>query len=201
MVNHKMFTTEELSHLTSVPVRTIRYYIAEGLLPGSSARGKGAAYTDEHLLRLRLIRLLAERRVPLADIKERLAGLTLNDLRLLLAEEEHHTRQMELATEHSSPREYVSKLLERARQSRSPAAAEPARESPTPQERVAPSTPPPRGERPAPETRRAASETWRRVELAPGVEVHIRADAESSQKPLIERLLRSRLGDDDTRQS
>ena len=51
---------EELADLVGVPVRTVRYYIAEGLLPGPGTRGKGTVYGEEHLLRLRLIRLLAD---------------------------------------------------------------------------------------------------------------------------------------------
>ena len=71
------WTVEELADLVGVPVRTIRYYITEGLLPGPGTRGKGTVYTEEHLLRLRLIRLLADQRVPLAQIREQVAALSL----------------------------------------------------------------------------------------------------------------------------
>ena len=59
-------TIDELSEQTPTPLRTVRYYIAENLLPGSGSRGKCARYTEAHLLRLRLIRRLTERRAPLA---------------------------------------------------------------------------------------------------------------------------------------
>ncbi len=63
-----LFTIDELAARADVPIRTVRFYIAEGLLPGASTRGKGASYTQEHLDRLQLIRLLAARHLPLAEI-------------------------------------------------------------------------------------------------------------------------------------
>ena len=46
---------DELARSSELPVRTIRYYVAEGLLPGPGGRGKAATYGEDHLLRLRLI--------------------------------------------------------------------------------------------------------------------------------------------------
>ena len=73
-----------------MPVRTIRFCfsIAQGLLPGPQGRGKAAAYREEHLLRLQLIRRLSEQRVPLAEIRARVAPLALEEVRALLGEEE-----------------------------------------------------------------------------------------------------------------
>ena len=81
-------TIDELAERSGVPARTIRYYISQGLLSGAGARGRGAAYSGEHLRRLRLIRLLAARRVPLAEIGAQLAGLSDDEVRALLAREE-----------------------------------------------------------------------------------------------------------------
>ena len=64
------WTIEELADEVGVPVRTIRYYIAEGMLPGPGSRGKGTTYSEDHLQRLRLIRRLVEQRVPLADVRQ-----------------------------------------------------------------------------------------------------------------------------------
>src|SRR5215210_5590262 len=83
-----LMSIEELAAHASVRVRTIRFYVAEGLLPGPGARGRAAAYGEEHLLRLRLIRRLAERHVPLAEMRGRLAGLSLDEVRTLLDEED-----------------------------------------------------------------------------------------------------------------
>ncbi|HEY3999194.1 MAG TPA: MerR family transcriptional regulator [Candidatus Xenobia bacterium] len=79
------FSIEELTEQVGIPVRTLRYYIAEGLLPGPGSRGKGARYGREHLSRLRAIRRLVEQHVPLAEIRERLAGLGQNEVERLAA--------------------------------------------------------------------------------------------------------------------
>ncbi|HEX2171461.1 MAG TPA: MerR family transcriptional regulator, partial [Dehalococcoidia bacterium] len=111
-------TIEELAERGGVSVRTIRFYISEGLLPSSGGRGKAAAYGEEHLLRLRLIRRLGEQRVPLAEQRERLSRLSLEDVRALLAEEDQRSAELERARTTPSPREYVAGLLERARAAR-----------------------------------------------------------------------------------
>jgi DNA-binding transcriptional MerR regulator len=45
-----------LSRETGINVRTIRYYLAEGLLPSPAGRGPAATYGVGHRDRLRLIR-------------------------------------------------------------------------------------------------------------------------------------------------
>jgi len=59
---------EELSDQSGVPARTIRFYIARGLLPGPAGAGRAAAYTAEHLSRLRKIQHLRARGLMLAEI-------------------------------------------------------------------------------------------------------------------------------------
>jgi Predicted transcriptional regulators len=59
----------ELADRAGVSVRTVRYYIQQGLLPKPEARGPGAHYTDEHLDRLLLIRRLQREHLPLAEIR------------------------------------------------------------------------------------------------------------------------------------
>jgi DNA-binding transcriptional MerR regulator len=64
------YTMTELAEATATSARTIRYYIAEGLLPGSAAPGTWAGYSEEHLVRLHeILRLRAEGRT-LSQIKE-----------------------------------------------------------------------------------------------------------------------------------
>lgn len=46
---------QELSDQTGVSRRTIHFYIQQGLLPPALGAGLAARYTDEHLLRLKLI--------------------------------------------------------------------------------------------------------------------------------------------------
>src|SRR5437868_12856864 len=67
-------TLAELAEASGFPARTIRFYIARGLLDGPLKAGRGAAYTAKHLARLAEIkRLQAEGRV-LAEIAQILGG-------------------------------------------------------------------------------------------------------------------------------
>ncbi|MGH1558962.1 MerR family transcriptional regulator [Caulobacter segnis] len=54
------YTARELAALCDVSERTVRYYVAEGLLPPPAARGRGANFDDSHLTRLRLIRAMQQ---------------------------------------------------------------------------------------------------------------------------------------------
>jgi DNA-binding transcriptional MerR regulator len=65
------FTLQQLAHLAGVTPRTVRYYIAQGLLPSPGA-GTGARYSDTHLQRLRLIKQLQRAHLPLAEIRAQL---------------------------------------------------------------------------------------------------------------------------------
>jgi DNA-binding transcriptional MerR regulator len=188
MTDRSAFTIEELAERVGAPVRTVRFYIAEGLVPRPDGRGKAVWYGEEHLLRLRLARLLAERRMPLAEIRARLAGLSLEEVRALLAEEERRAGQVAEAAKESSPKAYVSALLERARADRRSVGDRPAA-APAPPFTLAEVEVPgySRSRRPPLDP----SDTWQRIELAPGVELHVRADAEVRHGPLVERVLRS----------
>jgi len=171
------------------------------LLPGPGSRGKLAAYGEEQLARLRLIRRLVERRVPLAELRERLAPITLDEVRLLLHEEDELAAELRQAEQTASPKTYVSGLLKRARAARegSPGQASPAYLQPPRSSR--PAGDPGRigdgaSELPAPHSPLAGhmpaphpAEAWQRWELVPGVELHVRADAERRHRDLIRRLL------------
>ncbi|MGQ9684561.1 MAG: MerR family transcriptional regulator [Anaerolineae bacterium] len=181
MVHEQSFTIEELAEAAQVPVRTIRFYISEGLLSGPGTRGKGASYGEEHLLRLRLIRRLTEAHLPLAEIRRRLAHLSEGEVRALLAQEEQRNAEIALRAQASSPREYLSALLQQARAAREAAAYDlslPAAQAREAALQLAP---------PAKEDDRG--EVWERIALAPGVELHVRFDAREQQRRLIRRLL------------
>jgi DNA-binding transcriptional MerR regulator len=61
-------TLAELAELSGVPARTIRYYIARGLLPPPLVGGRGACYAEEHLERLARIKALQSQGGTLAQI-------------------------------------------------------------------------------------------------------------------------------------
>ena len=64
----------ELAVKTGCPPRTIRFYIAKGLLPGPSKAGRGASYGAEHVLRLSEIRGWQAKGLTLTEIVHKLAG-------------------------------------------------------------------------------------------------------------------------------
>ncbi len=67
----------ELAERSGVTVRTIRYYIEEGLLPPPPRRGKYGDFDASYLQRLRLIQRLKEERLTLPAIRLRLAEMGL----------------------------------------------------------------------------------------------------------------------------
>ena len=75
----------ELTRAAGVSVRTVRYYIAEGLLPPPAGGGPRSHYTAAHLDRLRLIARLKAAYLPLREIRRRLAGLDDDAVRRALA--------------------------------------------------------------------------------------------------------------------
>jgi DNA-binding transcriptional MerR regulator len=67
-------TLAELAEQSGVPGRTIRFYIARGLLPGPGKAGRGATYGRAHRERLREIGGLQAKGLTLMEITRRLAG-------------------------------------------------------------------------------------------------------------------------------
>ncbi|OGN91102.1 MAG: hypothetical protein A2Y88_02195 [Chloroflexi bacterium RBG_13_48_10] len=76
----------ELAERAGISVRTIRYYIDEGLLPQPSYQGKYSYYTLNYLDRLELIRRLKESYLPLREISEIMNSLTDDQVRNRLSE-------------------------------------------------------------------------------------------------------------------
>jgi DNA-binding transcriptional MerR regulator len=66
----------ELAARAGISVRTIRYYIEEGLLPQPTYQGKYSYYTLNYLDRLELIRRLKDSYLPLREIREIMSSLT-----------------------------------------------------------------------------------------------------------------------------
>ena len=83
-VGSRRYTIDDLESATGISARTIRYYIAEGLLPAAKGRGKGAAYGPDHLMRLKVIAAMKETNAPLRAIRDRLDGLKDAELAAIL---------------------------------------------------------------------------------------------------------------------
>ena len=63
------YRLEDLSRLTGLPIRTIRFYIQKGFVPQPCGKKRGSYYTDEHLETLLKIKRLSSRNTQLKDIK------------------------------------------------------------------------------------------------------------------------------------
>ncbi len=112
-------TLSELVERAGVSVRTVRYYIAEGLLPPPITAGPGSSYGPGHLLRLRLIQRLKDAYLPLKEIRRRLAGLDDEEVRAILTREEDAVAATSLAettadAAMASAREYLTMMESRA---------------------------------------------------------------------------------------
>jgi len=196
----------ELCDAADVTPRTVRYYVQQGLLPAPDTRGRGARYDRAHVDRIRLIKRLQGRHLPLSEIRTQLAelsdaavsalvaqpvadeksGSALDYVRNVLSgtktrpepESGHH----ELVLRYSMPVPPAQMPIPkfRAREIVAPTAPEPA---PAPIAAAqAPSATPP-------EASTQPRSTWDRIPLAPDIELHIRRPLSRVQNKLLERLL------------
>jgi DNA-binding transcriptional MerR regulator len=71
---NKAWSLGQLADETGLSRRTIRYYIARGLLTGPAKSGRNSEYSQQHLERLRTIQRLQNEGRTLAEVAHRLAG-------------------------------------------------------------------------------------------------------------------------------
>ena len=69
----------ELARVSGTPPRTIRFYIARGMLPGPSQVGRNALYGMKHVERLRQISRLKKKGLTLAEIAHKLSSSTADE--------------------------------------------------------------------------------------------------------------------------
>ena len=70
------FTLEQISALTDLPLRTIRYYIQLGLVDRHEGDRKHARYTQKHLDQVLQVRAMADQGTSLERIKQLIHGIT-----------------------------------------------------------------------------------------------------------------------------
>jgi len=114
------YSLGELTNAAGVSIRTVRYYIGEGLLPPPITAGPQSHYTQAHFDRLRLIGRLKTAYLPLREIRRRLTALDDDEVQQLLAEEDDDPPVAEASSPAYPPEEpidsaasYVSRLLRR----------------------------------------------------------------------------------------
>jgi DNA-binding transcriptional MerR regulator len=180
------YSINELARKADVSVRTIRFYINEGLLPAAQMRGRYAVYTEEYLDRLELIRRLKDSFLPLKEIRATLMSLSWEEVRATLADLRQQDAGMRPSQEgrqqpagrqvresRSSALDYIADLLT------STPANRPLPPRAAPHQPAPPAQPPGMGQ-----------ESWQRVILAPGVELHLRQPLPQEDQPKIEALIR-----------
>lgn len=180
------YTLTELADLAGVTPRTVRYYLAQGLLPAVGVAGPGAKYDDTHLARLRLIRRLQREHQPLAEIRRRLDSLDDADVLAIAGESapeppsDSALDYIRRVTDSTSPRTlreppavYRPSLLRRLGSTPPPLGAPTAPAAPAP---------------PAPVHRLERSQ-WERIGLGPDVELHIRRPLPRSTAKRVDRLV------------
>jgi hypothetical protein len=85
------YTAETLAFRAGVPLRTVRFYVQEKLIDPPLGRGRGAHFTDHHLVQLQQARTLQNAGFSLTDIRERRGDLTLG-LRAMEAHDDMRRR-------------------------------------------------------------------------------------------------------------
>lgn len=164
------YTLSDLVKLTAVTERTVRYYIAQGLLAAPIGKGPAARYTDAHLDRLRLIKKMQLAHLPLAEIRRQLDEMVGEDIPTLAMSEP------EQLTSSQSALDYIDSVL-----SRPPIPAHPAASTPVPSLPAMRAAAPPDVE--------PSRAQWERIVLDPDVEIHIRRPLTRHKNRSIERLI------------
>lgn len=144
--------------VTSVPdERTIRYYMAEGLIrtPGEK-HGTASLFSYLNLLQLLTVKKLQAEHLPIRKIRELVAGKSEQELELLLGVGSVAAKK----SRDTDAKRYLESLL--------------APESAPPPMQAA-AAPPKDTAAPAPQML-DQSASWQRIEIEPGLELHIRSD-------------------------
>jgi DNA-binding transcriptional MerR regulator len=78
------FTAETLAFRAGIPLRTVRFYVQEKLIDPPLGRGRGANFTEHHLVQLQQARALQNAGFSLDAIRERRGELSLG-LQVMMA--------------------------------------------------------------------------------------------------------------------
>ncbi|QRK12275.1 MerR family transcriptional regulator [Archangium violaceum] len=147
----KEWKLTELAEAVGVSPRTVRYYVQRGLLPAPPFKGPDTVYGEEHLLRLKAIRTLQARFLPLDAIQVELARLSPEELGALAEAGPHDLPAPTAGSSAPAPQ------------------AEPVKQA-------------------VPVSPSAGVTSWRRWELAPGLELHLADTADEKTRALAERM-------------
>lgn len=152
------YSLDELASEADVTPRTVRYYIAEGLLPPPLSPGRNARYTREHLDRLVLITDMKARYMPLKEIRRSITAMSPEQIRRQAARRSGvRARESRPTPDVSSAQDYLSGVMEDAASYEAPA--------------------PRVSRRSRPERGHDANRSWRRMPITDDAELLITEDA------------------------
>ncbi len=180
------YTLQDLADLAGVTPRTIRFYVAQGVLPSPGRTGPGTTYGPSHLARLRLIRRLQREHLPLAEIRARLAALP-DDAVIALVEAPAPPQPTNTASDYirSVLGPSQRRLVEAPALMAVPAQLREINAGPDAAQ-VLPAAPHPRGVVEAPPPERSQ---WDRIVLVPDVELHVRRPLTRHLNKQVDRLI------------
>lgn len=189
-------TLEDLAKQSGLSIRTLRFYIQKGLLPGPDKRGKYASYSRQHLEKLELIQRLKARYFPLEHIRQLLENLSSEDIIEMLQQQESVSTPIE--------EKVVEKLDDPDSAIASSSALDYIRgleQSHEFVQEMRPSFSPKPGMKKQSEDilinntktveifrQSAQKESWHRIKLTEGVELHIRSTREKDLKAEVQTL-------------
>jgi DNA-binding transcriptional MerR regulator len=197
------YSAPELEQQTGLSIRNIRYYTDLGLLPPPILRGKNACYTSDHLQRIRLIQRLRERHFPLSEIKQILEQQDEAGVEKLLEAQEKLQEQLltpfpmpDAADQETDAGKwaqhkalaYIDSLMGKPEPAAQPALIK------VPQFKVQELNEGISGNnldsiRNVQQLLRDEGETWERISLAPGVELHLRQPVSEADRAAMHKLV------------
>ena len=201
------FTISELESITGTRRRTIHFYVQQGLLPAPMGTGGSARYGEEHILRLIIIREMQNSHLKLTGIREALDAMSIDEMKEIAKTAggpnitwdsnsigrwvAHTGKDVDFIREQGSPYMNVGNFSV-SEPDEAPAsfsfldALDKARSRGNPKGSVSQSNP-------AAEEKRKLSSgeaaQWERINLADGVELHVRSDRHDRHRTKIDRII------------
>lgn len=189
-------TLEDLVEKSGLSIRTLRYYMQEGLLPGPDTRGKYARYSQYHIDRIELIQRFKKINLPLQQIRHLLNNMTVDEINQLLTSQDRLSPFLDFIKMNdeirspspapgSSALEYIHNLEAGWKQIQ--AVSSPIRsQSPT---SILPSAIPPSNNfiKQSPIT--SSQETWRRIIIDEGIELNVKEPKNADEEAKIDKLI------------
>lgn len=181
-------TIEELANQSGLPLRTLRFYIQEGILQGPDTRGKFARYSQQHLDRIELIRRLKDLRTPIQEIKHMLENISEEELHQLLKYQDlvvsqftnlqvNQFKERRISEAGKSALDYIQNIFPDISKDASGDTRITLR---SPLAQIAEGK----------EVKRSRQETWRRIVIADGIEINIREPRNRNEEIKIEKIVK-----------